>query len=214
MIIRKLSTRLLIAAFTFLIGISVSAWFLRHSPKEEFQVSIPDHNWVCIWFELTGLETKSINEITREAELPNLRAAALPGDDLELRVWVIAQQQSRALILRRSAGQWSAILLRGILTEQKLEKREILTAPHSGWEGAWARLVNAGILILPDAAETLCSPGIIDGMSYVVEVSKDRTYRTYMYDNPQYSKCDDAKQMIKIADIIEDEFGWQDNGKE
>jgi hypothetical protein len=47
-----------------------------------------------------------------------------------------------------------------------------------------------------------------------VEVSKDRRYRTYMYDNPQYSKCDNAKQMIKIADIIEDEFGWEDNGKE
>lgn len=35
-----------------------------------------------------------------------------------------------------------------------------------------------------------------------------------LYDNPQYSKCDDAKLMIKIAGIIEDEFGWEDNGKE
>ena len=213
MIIRNLSTRLIIATCTFLIGISVSAWLL-HSPQQEFQVSIPDHNWVRIWFELTGLETKSINELTREAELSNLRAAALPGDDLEVRVWVTAQQHSRALILRRSVGKWSAILLRGILTGQKLEKHEILTAPRSGWEGAWARLVNAGILILPDAAETQCSTGIIDGMSYVVEISKDRTYRTYMYDNPDYSKCDDAKQMIKIAGIIQDEFGWVDNGKE
>ena len=214
MIIRKLSTRLLIATFTFLIGISMSAWLLRQSHKQEFQVSIPDYDWVHIWFELTGLETKSINEITREAELPDLRAAALPGDDLELRVWVTAQQQSRALILRRSAGQWSAIILRGMLTGHKLQKREIFTAPHSGWEGAWARLVNAGILILPDASEILCRTGILDGIGYVVELSKDRTYRTYMYDNPQYSQCDDAKQMIKIAHIIEDEFGWEDNGKE
>ena len=212
MIIRKLSTRLIIASFTFLLGISASAWLLRQ--KQDFQVSIPEHNWVKIWFELTGLETKSINEVTREAELSNLRTAALPGDDLEARVWVHAQQHSRALILKRSAGRWSAILLRGMLTEQKLEKREILSAPRSGWEGAWARLVSAGILILPDAAEIQCSTGILDGTSYVVEVSKDRTYRTYMYDNPDYAKCDDAKQMIKILDIIEDEFGWEDNGKE
>ena len=214
MIIRKLSTRLLIATFTFLIGISVSAWLLRPAPKQEFHVSIPDHTWVKIWFELDGLETKSINEITREAELTNLRAAALPGDDVEVRVWVNALRRSRALILRRSAGRWSAIHLRGMLTGQKLEKREILTAPHSGWEGAWARLVSTGILILPDAAEIQCSTGGFDGVSYVVELSKDRTYRTYMYDNPSYSKCDDAKQMIKIVGIIEDEFGWEVNGKE
>jgi hypothetical protein len=35
-----------------------------------------------------------------------------------------------------------------------------------------------------------------------------------MYDNPQYAKCDDARQMIKIVDIIVNEFGWADNGKE
>lgn len=214
MMIRKLSTRLLIATFTFLIGIFASPWLLHLSPKQEFRVSIPDHRWVHIWFELTGLETKSLNEITHEAELPNLRAAALPGDDLEVRVWVLGRQQSRALIVRRTAGRWSGIHLRGILTGQKIEKREILSAPHSGWEGAWARLEGAGILILPDASEIQCRAGILDGIGYVVEVSKDRTYRTYMYDNPEYANCDDAKQMIKIADIIQDEFGWQDNGKE
>jgi hypothetical protein len=74
--------------------------------------------------------------------------------------------------------------------------------------------VSAGILILPDAAEIQCRAGILDGMGYVVELCKDRTYRTYMYDNPQYANCDDAKQMIKIAGIIQDEFGWEDNGKE
>ena len=214
MIIRKLSTRLLIPTCTFLIGISVSAWLLRPSPTQEFHVSIPDHTWVKICFELDGLETKSINEITREAELTNLRAAALPGDDIEVRVWVNALRNSRALILRRSAGRWSAIHLRGMLTGQKLEKREILVAPHSGWEGAWARLVSASILTLPDAAEIQCRNEILDGAGYAVEISKDRAYRTYMYDNPNYSKCDEAKQMIKLVDIIEDEFGWEDNGKE
>jgi predicted TIM-barrel enzyme len=28
-----------------------------------------------------------------------------------------------------------------------------------------------------------------------------------MYDNPNYAKCNEAKQMIKIGDIIVEEFG-------
>ena len=47
---------------------------------------------------------------------------------------------------------------------------------------------------------------INDGMSYVVEFNSNGTYRTYLYDNPGYAKCDEAKQMIKIANIVSEEF--------
>jgi hypothetical protein len=52
-----------------------------------------------------------------------------------------------------------------------------------------------------------CRVGGRDGMSYVVEINSDRTYRTYMYDNPFYAKCDEAKRMMKIGEIVADEFG-------
>ena len=46
----------------------------------------------------------------------------------------------------------------------------------------------------------------LDGMSYVVEYNRDGSYRTYMYDNPDNAKCDEAKRMIKIGNMIAEEF--------
>jgi hypothetical protein len=40
-----------------------------------------------------------------------------------------------------------------------------------------------------------------------VEVNKDKAYRTYMYDHPNHAKCDEAKQMLKVGEIIAEEFG-------
>ena len=45
-----------------------------------------------------------------------------------------------------------------------------------------------------------------DGMSYVVEVNTQAMYRTYLYDNPSYAKCAEAKEMIRIGNIIAEEF--------
>ena len=70
--------------------------------------------------------------------------------------------------------------------------------------------MGAGILTLPDASEVRCNTQVLDGMGYVVEIDADQTYRTYMYDNPQYAKCDEAKRMIKLSEIVDEEFGWKD----
>jgi hypothetical protein len=43
-------------------------------------------------------------------------------------------------------------------------------------------------------------------MSYVVEYNRDGIYRTYLYDNPNYAKCDEAKRMIEIGNLIAGEF--------
>ena len=205
----SLSIRLIAASLAFLIGIAAATlWLTSRSHKQELRVSIPDHRWVHIWFEATGLSTKSIDELSGEAGLAKLRTTLLPGDDLEVRFWVDAAEYGRALIIRRSAGRWSAIRLRGMQRNQNLQKQEIHSAPHSGWEGAWEKLVNAGMLTLPDAAEVQCRVSGLDGIGYIVEVNIDKTYRTYMYDTPQYAKCDQARQVIRIAEIIEEEFGW------
>jgi hypothetical protein len=59
---------------------------------------------------------------------------------------------------------------------------------------------------LPDARSVGCESDVLDGVSHVVENSIDRSYRTYMYDNPQFAKCKEAKQMIEIVNIFDDEF--------
>ena len=66
----------------------------------------------------------------------------------------------------------------------------------------WQRLQDAGILTLRDAASVGCSAGVADGMSYVVEFNHDGMYRTYLYDNPGYAKCDEAQRMIRIGNLI------------
>lgn len=69
--------------------------------------------------------------------------------------------------------------------------------------------MDAGVLSLPDAGSIGCQVGGLDGISYVVETNMDKTYRTYMYDNPQFASCKEAKQIIEIVDILADEFGQQ-----
>jgi len=67
--------------------------------------------------------------------------------------------------------------------------------------------MEMGITTLPDAEAIGCSPSVLDGMSYVVELNNERTYRTYLYDNPSYAKCEQAKRMISIGNFIAAEFG-------
>jgi hypothetical protein len=171
--------------------------------RKEFQLVIPKDQWEPIFF-------KEINERASIAKLPSLRAA-LPKDDLETRVWIgFGVTALQGFDLKRSAGGWTGIYIQGI--EPKLARSEYeknLEAPKSGWEGLWKRLVDKGILTLPDASSIGCESPAPDGIGYVVENNNDNTYRTYMYDNPQLAKCKEAKQMLEIVDILVDEFGSQ-----
>src|SRR6266508_6061459 len=75
--------------------------------------------------------------------------------------------------------------------------------------GAWDKLVGAGILTLPDASEVKCNVVMIDGMVFIIETNFKWHYRTYAYANPQEEKCNEAKQMISIIQIIHDEFALE-----
>jgi hypothetical protein len=182
--------------------------YLVQSPKSEttkarpseFTWTVPKKTWEPIFFE-------EIDERTKIARLPTLRVA-LPKDDLELRIWNgFGLTALEGFVLKRSAGKWSAIHLDGIydkLPARRYQKQ--LSAPKSGWNESWRKLMELGILTLPDAAEAGCSTSVLDGMSYVVEINHELTYRTYMYDNPSYAKCEQARTMIRIGNFIADEF--------
>ncbi len=170
-------------------------------PTSEFKLIVPTAVWEKIFFE-------SINERARIANLQSLRVA-LAKDDLELRVWNgFGLTALEGLVLRRRAGAWSAVHLEGIHTGlPKREYQKQLSEPKSGWDNAWRKLMEMGITTLPDAAAIGCSTTMLDGMSYVVEFNYERTYRTYLYDNPSYAKCEEAKRMIRIGNFIAEEFG-------
>ena len=175
--------------------------------RAEFQLNIPKDGWEPIFFE-------AINERAEIANLKTLRAGTLPENDLEVRVWHgFGLTALEGFVLKRAAGEWSAIHLDGIHARlPRSEYQKILQPPKSGWELCWQRLEEAGILTLPDASAIGCSAGALDGMSYVVEFNSKRTYRTYLYDNPGYAQCNEAKQMIKIGNIVSDEFGVSEMG--
>jgi hypothetical protein len=170
--------------------------------RKEVQLNIPKDGWEPIFFV-------AINERAKIANLKTLRADALPENEIEVRVWHgFGLTALEGFGLKRAAGKWSAIHLDGIHPRlPRSEYQRALQAPKSGWELCWQRLEEAGILTLPDAAAIGCSAMINDGMSYVVEFNSKGTYRTYLYDNPSYAKCNEAKQMIKIGNIISEEFG-------
>ncbi len=171
-------------------------------PTRQLQLNVPKDTWESIFF-------KAIDERAKLSNLKTLRSAALPGDDLEVRVWHgFGLKALEGFVLRRSAGRWSAIHLDGVTRKvASTESQKNLEAPKSGWDACWQRLQDAGILMLPDAAAIGCSTMIKDGMSYVVEYNHDGIYRTYMYDNPDYAKCDEAKRVINVGNIISEEFG-------
>ena len=82
----------------------------------------------------------------------------------------------------------------------------LLDPPKSGWDVLWNKLVDAGILTLPDSPRPQCPTEALDGISYIVETNVNRTYRTYMYSNPKLMKCPEAKQILRIEETLGDEF--------
>src|SRR5262249_1387727 len=139
----------------------------------------------------------------------SLRTTELSEHDLEVRFWYDGRPHLiNGFIIRRHGDQWSAIGIRQTNEgEPPQVSQEVLPKPKSGWDAAWQRLVNAGILTLPDGwSNKKCHSEVLDGGAYVVETKVNRVYRTYMYGNPQFAKCDEAKLILLIEKIIADEF--------
>jgi hypothetical protein len=157
------------------------------------------------------------DEFAAKVNLRNLRTVLLPDGDFEVRVWIgFGANGEDCFILRYFSGQWSAIHLQGMAEALPFPNSlTLLSSPKSGWNKAWRRLIDAGILTLPDAYEVKCNAVVIDGISYVVERNMNMIYRAYSYGNPwyddppRYKRCNEAKQMILIGKIIGEEFGLE-----
>ncbi len=112
-----------------------------------------------------------------------------------------------ATTIRRDAGRCSAVHLESILKKHprnNLQKELQIT--KSDWENFWKRLADEGILTLPDSSELKNERLIEDGVSFVVETNTNGIYRTYHYNNPDWQTWKEAKQLMKISNIIAEEF--------
>jgi hypothetical protein len=203
--VRKHTTSLVIGLLTFLLGVAAAAvWYLgRPTANQGVRLIIPNAGWEPIYF-------RHINSVVNLSGQADLRRAILPKGDVEVRIWRgFGLSPLEGMTLRRVSGHWSAVHVRAdnYYDPEKAERKE-LSPPKSGWEACWQRLLDAGILTLPDASEASCGAGGFDGISYVVETNVNRAYRTFKYSNPTFAECDEAKQMVKIAEIVEEEFAW------
>ena len=164
---------------------------------------IPKASWEPIFFRSINL----LGKLTAQSEL---RKSSFRDDEHEARVWWgFGLSPLEGISLRYSGGQWSAIHVKADnYYEPTQARREELKPPKSGWNATWNRLVDAGILSLADASEVNCGEGGLDGIAVVIETNNFHTYRTYMYPNPMLEKCSQAKQIMQINEIIEEEFEW------
>jgi hypothetical protein len=139
--------------------------------------------------------------------LPPLRTVVLPENDLEVRFWYEGMEIIYGVVIRRMGQQWSANWIYQTVDSKPSSTRMVLLdPPKSGWDVLWNKLVDAGILTLPDSPHPRCSSGALDGVGYIVETNVNRTYRTYMYGNPRLMKCPEAKQMVQLEQTLGDEF--------
>ena len=170
--------------------------------EQALQFEIPNAEWEPLFF-------KALEERTKKLNLPGLRTIVLPEHDLEVRFWYDGRPQViNGFVIRRRGDQWSAFRIRQTNEGEPVQVREeTLPMPKSGWEAAWQKLVNAGILTLPDGwSNKRCHSGVLDGGGYVIETNVNKVYRTYMYANPQLANCDEAKEALLIEKIISEEF--------
>lgn len=160
--------------------------------------------------------SQSIDPVTEKYDLPKLREFSLYRNDLEVRVWVSFLEGKDGFIFRRFNRQWSAVAIKDIdcnkfnywKRDRKYSVGKInLHEPESGWQNVWQKLLEAEILDLPDYSELPeYDMGYLHGIAYFVEINKDGKYRTYAYSNPQVQMLKEAEQMMKISEIISDEF--------
>lgn len=169
--------------------------------SEQLRRESPNSSWESSYFEL-------INERAKVANLSNLRSAVLPSDDLEVRMWIgFGLSPLKGIIIKRHNGQWSGMHLEPINPRfPNGNYQQALRSPKSGWDNLWRRLVDEGILTLPDSSQLGNEVVFPDGKSYVVEMNTGNTYRTYRYRSPEYQSWTEAKRMLNIVSILKDEF--------
>jgi hypothetical protein len=149
--------------FKFLTALFLVA-FGFNDGAAEFQRDIPKATWEPIFFE-------PINQLATKAGWKPLREAPLPTESMEVRVWIgFGLSPLQGYSLRRDGSRWTGSHI--IENSQQINSvavREV--TPMSGWDTLWTRLVQLGLLALPDSSTLHDEEMINDGVSYVVEMT-------------------------------------------
>ena len=173
------------------------------------------------WKERAKESEKYLKETSvirsKEFDLSDLQSLDLQKDDLEIRVIKFASFNERNINfqLTKIDGKWFANLIEKIIDKKDLaiknppEKvlQRKLNEPKSGWENLYQKLVSEEILTLPNGAEVGNEP-CPDCEVFIVESKVKDNYRVYNYHSPEdFKDVREAQQLVKIINIISEEFG-------
>src|SRR5262249_42765953 len=149
----KFSTRFIITLLVFAVVITATTfWHLKQpSSNQEVYLIIPKASWEPICF-------RDINAVAKLSGQTDLTKTKMTDGDVEVRLWRgFGLSPLEGVTIRQVGGQWSAIHVKAdnYYEPEKAERRE-LRLPKSGWVTVWQRLVDEGILSLPEASEINC----------------------------------------------------------
>ena len=177
---------------------------LNHNSLESFTKDIPKDDTLSYF-------KKKNSELIKSLGLNSLENGF---NGLQIRIWRAAPfvEEKRLLILTQIDSNWKAELIMFTIHNQLAQhKQSFIRNPSSGWKSFLDNLVRLDIFTLPDC-DTLSADyykgNDADGVR--VEFADNRSYRTYTYSCPDINekKFIQAKKMMQIMRLIEDEFNF------
>jgi hypothetical protein len=152
----------------------------------------------------------------KEGQLKKLTEISFPGGDFEVRIWmrqgVGTPVGTNGLVIKKEGQKWTGFNVDRMMSVKNDEMKNGFVIPKSEWETVWKKLTASGLLSLPDYTELENYQGdkVEDGVQFIVEINKDKVYRIYTYWNPDLDENNEARQMVRISDIIAGEFGLEE----
>lgn len=204
-VMKKLSTRLLIVLMTFLVGVAATGGWLYYEKTRPPEVILTDHRLEKFYFP-------EINKATELAGIGELRKTGLSPEDIEIRVWrAAAFEPLEAFILKRRNNIWLAHHLKtDKVSEPTGAQVKRLYPEKAGWNAFWQQITDQGILTINGPSDPDCGRWFLHPMIYVVEINHQKTYRANKY--VAGGKCFEAERIGEIGDIIGYEFDTGDEG--
>ena len=190
---------------------------ISNSPKTEPTPTDSQKEHYRKYKEKHNLQLRDeIKKISKDFRVLTLENQNLSKNDLEVRIWRFSAFGDKDLIfiLKRTNENWSADLVGRKIAEKDIEKdnpprkffKSNLGKPKSDWESFWTELVDAEILVLSEVDEIGNEP-CPDCWLYILETKINGNYSFVTYHAPEVNKNTySSKQMIKIINLISDEF--------
>jgi hypothetical protein len=164
-------------------------------------------------FETNYMVKKLMEARVRTSGLPLLENGATT---FQIRIWQDFQDLTgRSFILRSVNDRWEAELYKyqyrstdGSLPDSVSGQKLSLPEPRSGWDKYLDKLLDLGVLTLPDYG-TIPGYNVHSDEAFItIEVANRNYYRIYEYPDPYYrkDKFPQANAVVDVLKLNEEEF--------